>query len=322
MGVSTFYNQFRHRPVGPPHHPRLPRHGLPRERGRADPGRLPAPAGDRRRATTPTPTGCSRSRRWPAWAAARWPRSCRSTASPTGGSRRRWSATCSTISCSSRRAARPTRPPQAVAPGGEVGEIRVGLGSCCVAQGSGKVHRAIEDALAQSGAPAVVKRVGCVGMCHQTPLVELIPPGGGPPRLFSKVDADDAAGHRAEALQAARHSAAGRLRGLALARSAADRRDRRPDRPARHRRPRRPGLRVPRAATAPGHGVLRPARSHSIWTSICGTTASWPCAAAWNSSRPSRSSSTIQAERAARPRRGRLSHRDEVGEGPRRRRAT
>ena len=82
---------------------------------------------------------------------------------------------------------------QGVAPSGELGEIRIGLGSCCVAQGSGKVHRAIEDALAQSGAPAVVKRVGCVGMCHQTPLVELIPPGGGPSRLFSKVSADDAA---------------------------------------------------------------------------------------------------------------------------------
>ena len=40
----------------------------------------------------------------------------------------------------------------AVAAGEELGEIRVGLGSCCVAQGSGQVFRAIEDALAQSGA--------------------------------------------------------------------------------------------------------------------------------------------------------------------------
>ena len=67
------------------------------------------------------------------------------------------------------------RRPAAIAPCGEVGEIRIGLGSCCVAQGSSKVHRAIEECLAQSGAPAVVKRVGCVGMCHQTPLVELVP---------------------------------------------------------------------------------------------------------------------------------------------------
>jgi len=84
------------------------------------------------------------------------------------------------------------RCPKVITPCGEVGEIRIGLGSCCVAQGSGKVHRAIEETLAQSGAPAVVKRVGCVGMCHQTPLMELVPPGGGPPRLFSKVNPDDA----------------------------------------------------------------------------------------------------------------------------------
>jgi NADH-quinone oxidoreductase subunit F len=75
-------------------------------------------------------------------------------------------------------------------PAGECGEIRIGLGSCCVAQGSGKVHRAIEQVLAESGAPAVVKRVGCVGMCHQTPLVELVAPGGGT-KLFSHVGAED-----------------------------------------------------------------------------------------------------------------------------------
>ena len=72
----------------------------------------------------------------------------------------------------------------------ELGEIRVGLGSCCVAQGSGEVHQAIGRTLAQSGAQAVVKRVGCVGMCHQTPLVEIIRPGA-KPELFAKVGADD-----------------------------------------------------------------------------------------------------------------------------------
>ncbi len=76
---------------------------------------------------------------------------------------------------------------------GQCGEIRIGLGSCCIAQGSGKVHRAIEAVLAESGASAAVKRVGCVGMCHQTPLVELILPGGGAPKLFSKVSEREAA---------------------------------------------------------------------------------------------------------------------------------
>jgi NADH-quinone oxidoreductase subunit F len=86
------------------------------------------------------------------------------------------------------------RPARAVVPGAGVGEICVGLGSCCVAQGSGQVYRAIEDALAESGAAAVVKRVGCVGMCHQTPLVEIIPAGAAKgKKLFAKVNADDAA---------------------------------------------------------------------------------------------------------------------------------
>ena len=78
----------------------------------------------------------------------------------------------------------------AVAPCGAVGEIRVGLGSCCQAQGSAKVHQAIQQVLAASGAAAVVKRVGCVGMCHQTPLVELVAPGG-TTKLFSKVSSED-----------------------------------------------------------------------------------------------------------------------------------
>ena len=76
-------------------------------------------------------------------------------------------------------------------PVGQCGEIRIGLGSCCVAQGSGKVHQAIQQTLADSGAPAVLKRVGCVGMCHQTPLVELVAPGGST-KLFSRVAAEDA----------------------------------------------------------------------------------------------------------------------------------
>jgi NADH-quinone oxidoreductase subunit F len=77
-------------------------------------------------------------------------------------------------------------------PPGQCGEIRIGLGSCCTAQGSGRVYQAVRQALAESGAAAVVKRVGCVGMCHQTPLVEIVSAGGST-KLFSHVAADDAA---------------------------------------------------------------------------------------------------------------------------------
>ena len=71
------------------------------------------------------------------------------------------------------------------------GEIRIGLGSCCIAQGSGKVHKAIEQVLAESGAAAEVKPVGCVGMCHQTPLLELLS-SDGQSRLYTKVDPEAA----------------------------------------------------------------------------------------------------------------------------------
>ena len=71
------------------------------------------------------------------------------------------------------------------------GEIRIGLGSCCVARGSGDVQKALEEAVAKAGIHAAVKRVGCVGMCHQTPLVEVLAPGGRP-ALYAQVRADDA----------------------------------------------------------------------------------------------------------------------------------
>ncbi|UCE60538.1 MAG: NAD(P)H-dependent oxidoreductase subunit E [Phycisphaerales bacterium] len=71
------------------------------------------------------------------------------------------------------------------------GEIRIGLGSCCMAGGSADVHDALEQAVAASGARATIKRVGCVGMCHQTPLVEAVLPGR-PSTLYAGVTPEDA----------------------------------------------------------------------------------------------------------------------------------
>lgn len=73
---------------------------------------------------------------------------------------------------------------------GTVGEIRVGLGSCCQAQGSRKVHDQVREVVAKADIPVRVKRVGCIGMCHQTPLVELVAPGGDS-KFFSHVEPDD-----------------------------------------------------------------------------------------------------------------------------------
>lgn len=56
-------------------------------------------------------------------------------------------------------------------------EISVGLGSCCMAKGSAKLFHALESQAAATAGKVVVKRVGCVGMCHRTPMVEVLQPG-------------------------------------------------------------------------------------------------------------------------------------------------
>jgi NADH-quinone oxidoreductase subunit F len=70
------------------------------------------------------------------------------------------------------------------------GEIRVGLGSCCIASGSAKIQQALEKTLEQVGVQPYVKRVGCVGMCHRTPLLEVQMPGE-EPVLYDHVKPDD-----------------------------------------------------------------------------------------------------------------------------------
>ncbi len=70
------------------------------------------------------------------------------------------------------------------------GEIRIGLGSCCVASGSEEIREAVEATVNDSGLRVKLKHVGCVGMCHQVPLVEIVPTGG-EPTLYSKVKPED-----------------------------------------------------------------------------------------------------------------------------------
>ena len=151
--------------------------------------------------------------------------------------------------------------------------------------------RRSSDVLAETGAPAVVKRVGCVGMCHQTPLVELVAARRQPSKLFSKVSADDAPAIVLRALQAARGCCgASGYAVIALARPAADRRDRRPGRAPRASTSatRRSARSSARSSTWPPSTAARSTRP--ISTSTCGTTASRPCAAASKNCRPSRSS--------------------------------
>ncbi|MDP4290273.1 MAG: NAD(P)H-dependent oxidoreductase subunit E, partial [Bacteroidota bacterium] len=70
------------------------------------------------------------------------------------------------------------------------GEIRIGLGSCCVASGSEEIRNVIEKQIAQNNLHVKLKHVGCIGMCHQVPLVEIVPTGK-EPILYSKVKPKD-----------------------------------------------------------------------------------------------------------------------------------
>ncbi|MDZ7315737.1 MAG: 4Fe-4S dicluster domain-containing protein [candidate division KSB1 bacterium] len=58
--------------------------------------------------------------------------------------------------------------------------MRVGLGSCCQSSGSAQVHEQLLQVVQSLEAPARIKRVGCVGMCHRVPLVEVVKPNQTP----------------------------------------------------------------------------------------------------------------------------------------------
>jgi NADH:ubiquinone oxidoreductase subunit F (NADH-binding)/(2Fe-2S) ferredoxin len=70
-------------------------------------------------------------------------------------------------------------------------EIRVGLGSCGVASGAEPVRDALERAAKQAGANGIIKTVGCNGMCHREPLVEVVEADGAV-ALYGNVTAETA----------------------------------------------------------------------------------------------------------------------------------
>ena len=74
---------------------------------------------------------------------------------------------------------------------GGAAEIRVGLGSCCMAKGSDRLFEELSRAAQLVGVGIHVKRVGCVGMCHKTPLVEILQKGR-PSRFYAAVKPNEA----------------------------------------------------------------------------------------------------------------------------------
>lgn len=73
------------------------------------------------------------------------------------------------------------------------GEIRIGLGSCCVASGSEDVKRELENTLESQRIQVNVKQVGCVGICNQVPLMEIHKEGESP-SFYTKIEPDQVKG--------------------------------------------------------------------------------------------------------------------------------
>ncbi|MGD0581672.1 MAG: NAD(P)H-dependent oxidoreductase subunit E [Bacteroidales bacterium] len=65
-------------------------------------------------------------------------------------------------------------------------EIRIGLGSCCVAGGSREILSEIIEIRKKYDLGVVLKPVGCVGVCNQTPLMEIVT-GKGLPARYTNV---------------------------------------------------------------------------------------------------------------------------------------
>jgi len=71
-----------------------------------------------------------------------------------------------------------------------MGEIRIGLGSCCVASGSAEVKEELEKILRETKINVHVKQVGCVGVCNQVPIMEIIKPGQ-EPSFYAKIKPEE-----------------------------------------------------------------------------------------------------------------------------------
>ncbi|MDR2679444.1 MAG: NAD(P)H-dependent oxidoreductase subunit E [Tannerella sp.] len=54
------------------------------------------------------------------------------------------------------------------------GEIRLGMGSCCMASGSAAIWKELKTASAELGIEVNIKPVGCVGVCNKVPLIDVV----------------------------------------------------------------------------------------------------------------------------------------------------
>ncbi|MCF7837365.1 MAG: NAD(P)H-dependent oxidoreductase subunit E [Candidatus Marinimicrobia bacterium] len=75
-------------------------------------------------------------------------------------------------------------------PGRVAGDIRVGMGSCCVASGAATIEAALHQRVAAMRAPVRIQRVSCLGLSYEEPLIEVALPDQ-PPTLYTKVRVED-----------------------------------------------------------------------------------------------------------------------------------
>ena len=66
--------------------------------------------------------------------------------------------------------------------------VKIGLASCSIAAGAGKVYDVLQDELSQDG--IFLQRTGCMGFCYCEPLVEVVNPDG-QAYLYSNVTTDN-----------------------------------------------------------------------------------------------------------------------------------
>ena len=155
-------------------------------------------------------------------------------------------------------------------------------------------------------------------MCHQTPLVELVPAGGRHDGCSPgcRPRAPRRSSSRSSSPRASPGGSATRFRDGWIASLSDEAGD--PVQRPRPRRSRRAGLRLPGPAAARGHRVLRPDRPHRSGRVSSPRRLRGPAALPRAALARRRSSSRSTASGPAGPRRGRLSHRAEVGRGPQR----
>lgn len=77
---------------------------------------------------------------------------------------------------SQNRSRRRRRPRPLPTPTQPAGEVRLCLDSCCIARGCGETQEALRQTIQRRKLPITIKRVGCVVMCDRTPMVEFALP--------------------------------------------------------------------------------------------------------------------------------------------------